>query len=67
MRVIVDVPVTNIVVSSSNADTDGRFGRSWREEGRICCCGREDERGSYAETIFFVEWENNCDPVRGDQ
>ena len=44
LRVIVEVPVTSNVVSSSNVDTEGRLGRRLREERSVV--GRDDDRGS---------------------
>ena len=44
LRVILEVPVTSNVVSSSNVDTEGRLGSTLREERSVV--GRDDDRGS---------------------
>jgi len=44
LRVMLEVPVTSNVVSSSKVDTEGRLGRRLREERSVV--GRDDDRGS---------------------
>ena len=50
VRLIVDVPVMMIVVSSRSTDMDGRFDRKFKFE--MICSECVEERGSYLEIIF---------------